>query len=139
MTLSKSKMKLIMDEVGAERYDDPRMATIMAFRRRGFLPQTIRKIIVDCGVSMKEVKITLENFASANKQFLGEVAEYPFFEEAIEIEINNMMEGEGEAYGENIKFKGGIEKLLVNKKELLKYKGKETLVRFKKAFNAENY
>ena len=137
MTLSKSKMKLIMDEVGAERYDDPRMATIMAFRRRGFLPQTIRKIITGCGVSMKEVKITLENFASANKQFLGEVAEYPFFEEAIEIEINNMMEGEGEAYGENIKFKGGIEKLLVNKKELLKYKGKEALVRFKKGFNAK--
>ncbi len=137
MTLSKSKMKLIMDEIGTERYDDPRMATIMAFRRRGFLPETIRKIIVDCGVSMKEVKITLENFASANKQFLGEVAEYPLFEEAIEIEINNMIEGEGECYGENIKFKGGIEKLLVNKKELLKYKGKETLIRFKKGFNAK--
>lgn len=137
MTLSKSKMKLIMDQIGVERYDDPRMATIMAFRRRGFLPQTIRKIIIDCGVSMKEVKITLENFASANKQFLGEVNEYPFFEEAIEIEINNMIEGEGESYGENIKFKGGIEKLLVNKKELLKYKGKEALVRFKKGFNAK--
>jgi len=137
MTLSKSKMKLIMDSIGTERYDDPRMATIMAFRRRGFLPQTIRKIIVDCGVSMKEVKITLENFASANKQFLGEVDEYPFFEEVIEIEINNMVEGEGESSGENIKFKGGIEKLLVNKKELLKYKGKEILVRFKKGFNAK--
>ena len=44
-----------------------RMATIMAFREEDFT-QTIRKIIV-VRISMKEVKITLENFASANKQF----------------------------------------------------------------------
>jgi glutamyl-tRNA synthetase len=138
MTLSKSKMKLIMDEQGVERYDDPRMATIMAFKRRGFTPEAIRKVIIDCGLSLKEVKITLDMFAAANKAALGEVNSYPFFEEATEIEIYNMTDGEGECYGQNVKFESGIEKLFIDKKELLKYKNKkDVLVRMKKAFNAK--
>lgn len=134
MTLSKSKMKLIMDELGVERYDDPRMATIKAFRRRGFKPEAIRKIILDCGLSLKEVKITTEAFAAANKLFLGEVNEYPYFEEIVPLEVINMVEGEVEGHGEHQKFKGGIQKFLVNKKELMKNKV-GSMVRLKKAFN----
>ncbi|MFA5930951.1 MAG: glutamate--tRNA ligase family protein [archaeon] len=138
MTLSKSKMKLIMDELGVERYDDPRMATIMAFRRRGILPQTIRKIILACGTSISEVKITVEMIAAFNKQFLGEVNSYPFFESAVEMEIYNLVSGEADLYGEKIIFDEGIAKVFVDKKELLKYKDKkENMVRFKKAFNAK--
>ncbi len=137
MVLSKSKMKLIMEKEGFARYDDPRMTTIMALRRRGFRAEAIRKIITDCGVSMKELKITTENFASANKHFLGEINEYPFFEEAAEIEVINTSPGQGECYGEQINFKPGVEKLLVSKKELQKYKDKQVLVRLKKAFNAK--
>jgi len=138
MTLSKSKMKLIMDEKGLETYDDPRMATIMSFRRRGFTSQAIRQVIINCGVSMKEVKITIENFASTNKAVLGEVSEFAFFEEAAEMEIYNLAPGEGECYGEKVNFDSGLRKIFVDKKELLKYKSKkDSLVRFKKAFNAK--
>jgi glutamyl-tRNA synthetase len=136
MTLSKSKMKLIMEQLGVERYDDPRMATIKAFKRRGFTPEAIRKVILDCGLSLKEVKITTDMFAAANKIFLGEKNEYPFFEEPIQMEINNLTSGEAENYGEEIKFGGGIAKFFVNKKEIVKQK-KGSMVRFKKAFNAK--
>jgi glutamyl-tRNA synthetase len=139
MILSKSKMKLLMEKEGiVGQYDDPRMTTIMAFRRRGFRPETIRKIILDMGVNTKTAKITIENLGSTNKEFLGEVKELPFFEEGIETEIIGMVEGDGESYGEKVKFSGGIEKLIVDKKEALKYKNKlGTIVRLKKAFNAK--
>ena len=134
MVLSKSKMKIIMEKEHIARYDDPRMTTIMALRRRGFRAEAIRKIITDCGVSLKEVKITTENFAAANKEFLGEVNEYPFFEEAVQIEIYNMGFGETESYGEKINFKEPIIQLLVNKKEIVRHKAGE-IIRLKKGFN----
>jgi len=137
MTLSKSKIKEMMGKEGIERYDDPRMATIMSFRRRGFTPGAIRKVIVDCGVSLKEVKISLDAFAAANKAILGEAKEYPFFEETVKMDIFNLASGEGDCYGEKIRFDDGVMEFFVDKKELLKYsKKKGTMVRFKKAFNA---
>jgi glutamyl-tRNA synthetase len=138
MVLSKSKIKVLMEKQGLTRDDDPRLATIKAFRRRGFVPQAIRKIILDCGLSLKEVKIPMEMIAAANKQFIGEVNDYPFFEEAAQIEVYNAAPGEGDCYGEKVSFEAGIAKLFVDKKELLKYKGKkDSIVRFKKAFNAK--
>ena len=138
MTLSKSKMKLIMEQLGVERYDDPRMATIQAFRRRGFTPEALRKVIIDCGLSLKEVKITLEMFAAGNKAVLGDASSFPFFEEAVPVEIYNLIPGEEDCYGEQVNFDNALEKVFIDKKELAKYKTKkDALVRFKKAFNAK--
>jgi glutamyl-tRNA synthetase len=138
MTLSKSKMKLIMEQLGVERYDDPRMATIQAFRRRGFTPEALRKVIIDCGLSLKEVKITLEMFAAGNKAVLGDASSFPFFEEAVPVEIYNLIPGEADCYGEQVNFDNALEKVFIDKKELAKYKTKkDALVRFKKAFNAK--
>lgn len=126
-----------MEKQGLTRDDDPRLATIKAFRRRGFDARAIRKIILDCGLSLKEVKISADAIAAANKLFIGEVNSYPFFEEAVPLEVYNVTSGEGDCYGETVKFDNGIAKLFVDKKELLKYKNKlNTPMRLKKAFNA---
>ncbi len=138
MVLSKSKIKVLMEKQGLTRDDDPRLATIKAFRRRGFDPRAIRKIILDSGLSLKEVKISAEAIAAANKIFIGEVNSYPFFEEAVPLEVYNVSSGEGECYGEVVKFDSGLAKVFVDKKELLRYKNKnDAPVRFKKAFNAK--
>ncbi|MEK6959439.1 MAG: glutamate--tRNA ligase family protein [archaeon] len=134
MVLSKSKIKLLMDKQGLTRDDDPRLATIKAFRRRGILPATIRKIILACGLSISEVKISVDMIGAFNREFLGEVAEYPMFEEAAELEVMNVAPGEGESYGEKIVFEKPIVSLLVDKKELKKHKAGD-MVRLKKAFN----
>lgn len=137
MTLSKSKIKDLMEKSGLERDDDPRLATIKAFRRRGFTPEALRKVILDCGISLKEVKISIDAFAAANKDVLGEAKEFPFFEDAILLEVNSVAAGEADCYGEKIIFKQGNVKLIVDKKELMKYANKKgTMVRLKKAFNA---
>ncbi|MCX6800966.1 MAG: glutamate--tRNA ligase [Candidatus Diapherotrites archaeon] len=136
MLLSKSKISELMKKGSITSDDDPRLATLKALRRRGFTPQAIRKIIVDMGVNPSEAKVSMENFAAANKSVLGNVAEFPFFEEAVEVEAYNVGNGAGECYGEKIEFEGPIEKFLVDKKELKRHKAGE-IIRFKKAFNVK--
>ena len=136
MILSKSKIRELMEKGGLTRDDDPRLATIKAFRRRGFTPRAIRKVILDCGVSLKEVKISLDAFSAANKEVLGGASEYPFFADAAEIEVKDIQKGEAECYGEKIKFISGKDKIIVSKTELQKYEGKKgVMVRLKKGFN----
>ena len=62
--------------------------------------------------------------------------EFPFFEEAVEIEIMNVSPGKVDMYGEEIALRGPIEMFLVDKREFAKHK-KGTIVRFKNAFNAK--
>jgi glutamyl-tRNA synthetase len=136
MILSKSKIKELMEKGGLTRDDDPRLATLKSFRRRGFAPEAIRKVIFDLGLNINEAKISLENFAAANKAILGEVKEFPFFEEAVEVEVMNVAKGRVDLYGLEIEFSGPIEKILANKKDFSKRKSGE-IVRFKNAFNAK--
>ena len=134
MVLSKSKMKIIMEKEGILRYDDPRMATMKSFKRRGIRPETIRKLIFETGTSISEVKIDMKMIAAFNKEFVGSVNEYPFFEEACGIEIYNFINGEVESYGEKIIFNAPIETIIVDKKELKRFKEGDT-IRMKKGFN----
>jgi len=136
MVLSKSKMKIIMEKEGILNYDDPRMATIKSFKRRGIRAETIRKLIFETGIGISEVKIDMKMIAAYNKEFVGSVTEYPFFEEAVGVEIYNFSPGEVKNYGETIVFDAPIQTLLVNKSELSKFKT-EDVVRFKNGFNVK--
>ncbi len=134
MVLSKSKIKKMMEEEGLERDDDPRLANIKSFRRRGFLPETIRKIILDCGLNPNDSKISSENLSSTNKKFLGEVKQYPFIEEGIQLEIVNCGKGEINEYGIIKKIEKPIQKFIIDKKETSKIKEGES-VRLKEGLN----
>ncbi|MCX6804141.1 MAG: glutamate--tRNA ligase family protein [Candidatus Diapherotrites archaeon] len=139
MILSKSKIKELIEKGGLKGDDDPRLATLKSFRRRGFTPEAIRKVILSIGLNPNEAKISLDAFASANKEILGEVNEYSFFEEPSKVEIIGVGKGEIENYGEKIKFSAGAKlEIFVEKKEFEKYlKKNDTIVRLKKAFNAK--
>ena len=134
MILSKSKIKTLMEKEGLTRDDDPRLATLKSFRRRGFSPIAIRKVITDAAISLKEVKIDLANFAFRNKEITGEVTNYPFIEEGVECQVIGIREGEVNYYGEKIKLKNVVEKFVLDKKEILKFKAGD-IIRLKNAFN----
>ncbi len=134
MILSKSKIKEMMEKGGLERDDDPRLATLKSFRRRGFKPETIRKIIFELGLNPNDAKIGIENFAAINKTFLGEVKAYPFIEDGAEIEIINILKGKINAYGSEITIDKAIMKFIVDKKEIAKFKSGE-IIRMKDGFN----
>ncbi len=51
-------------------WDDPRLGTIMAVRRRGILPETLREIILHVGVKSSEASLSWENIYSVNRKYL---------------------------------------------------------------------
>lgn len=134
MILSKSIIKELMEKEGLSRDDDPRIATLKSFRRRGFSPKTIRKIIFEIGLNTKEVKIDMENFSAHNKEILGEVNNYPFIEEGVECEVIGIRQGEINSYGEKTILKNPIEKFIIDKNEIKQIK-KGDIIRLKDGFN----
>jgi glutamyl-tRNA synthetase len=89
--LSKSKIKLGIQKGIFEGWDDPRLGTLMALRRRGFLPETIKQIIIDVGIKPTETSIDWTNISAINRKFLDPKAKRLFFVETpIKIAIHNV-------------------------------------------------
>lgn len=51
---SKRKLKLLVEEEFVNGWDDPRMPTIVGFRRRGYTPESIREFAKRIGVGKRE-------------------------------------------------------------------------------------
>jgi glutamyl-tRNA synthetase len=62
-----------------EGYDDPRLGTVAAFRRRGFLPEAVRKVILDVGLTRVDSTISLENLYTENRRLIDLSANRYFF------------------------------------------------------------
>ncbi|MCJ7608950.1 glutamate--tRNA ligase [Candidatus Bathyarchaeota archaeon] len=77
--LSKSKMREGIAGGDYQGWDDPRLGTLMALRRRGFLPETIRQLIVDVGPKPVDATISWSNIESNDRKLLDPVASRYFF------------------------------------------------------------
>ncbi|MDT3697812.1 MAG: glutamine--tRNA ligase/YqeY domain fusion protein [Thermincola sp.] len=49
--MSKRKLKLLVDELVVDGWDDPRMPTVSGLRRRGYTPEAIRAFVREIGVA----------------------------------------------------------------------------------------
>jgi glutaminyl-tRNA synthetase len=72
--MSKRKLKQLVDEGYVEGWDDPRMPTLAAFRRRGYTPESIRDFIGRTGVTKKEHVVELGLLESCIRDDLNERA-----------------------------------------------------------------
>ena len=72
--LSKSKIRHGLERGEYESWDDPRLGTLQAFRRRGFYPETIWKIILDVGIKPSGALISLKNIYAINRKILEDKA-----------------------------------------------------------------
>ncbi|NWG09718.1 MAG: glutamate--tRNA ligase [Nitrososphaerales archaeon] len=72
--LSKSKIVQGVRDGLYEGFDDPRLATFLALRRRGVLPDSIRKLIYDVGIKPVDVTISWQNLYSYNRQMVDKIA-----------------------------------------------------------------
>ncbi len=71
-------------------WDDPRLSTIVALRRRGFLPQAIYDFVLSTGISKAESILTWDDLAAKNKKILDPVSNrYFFIENPRKIKIKN--------------------------------------------------
>ncbi|MHC1564404.1 MAG: glutamate--tRNA ligase [Candidatus Hecatellaceae archaeon] len=77
--LSKSKIKSGIEEGVFKGYDDPRLATLQALRRRGITPEAVRELMLDVGVKPADVTLSWENLYAHNRKILDQKVDRYFF------------------------------------------------------------
>ncbi|MBU5689673.1 MAG: glutamate--tRNA ligase [Candidatus Aenigmatarchaeota archaeon] len=55
-------------------WDDPRLTTLMALKRRGFLPEAIKEFLISTGISKAESTLTWDVLESFNRKHLDKIA-----------------------------------------------------------------
>jgi glutamyl-tRNA synthetase len=69
-------------------WDDPRLYTLMALRRRGITPEAIRNLMLGLGLSESDIGVSMENLYAENRKILDQtVNRYFFVEDPIEVSL----------------------------------------------------
>jgi glutamyl-tRNA synthetase len=55
-------------------WDDPRLTTLMALRRRGFLPEAIKEFLISTGITKTEAVFTWDMLESFNRSVIDSIA-----------------------------------------------------------------
>lgn len=77
--LSKSKIREGIAKGDYSEWDDPRLGTLKALRRRGFVPETLRQLILEVGPKPVDVTVSWENLQAYNRKLLDSTANRYFF------------------------------------------------------------
>jgi glutamyl-tRNA synthetase len=78
-SLSKSVILQGLRDGLFRHWDDPRLATLAALRRRGITPEAIRRLIVDVGPKTADVVLSWENLYAYNRKIIDPAANRYFF------------------------------------------------------------
>jgi glutamyl-tRNA synthetase len=90
-SLSKSKIVQGVKEGLYEGWDDPRLATFVALRKRGITAEAIRRMILDVGPKTSDVILSWENLNAYNRKILDPIADRYFFVHApIELTVKQV-------------------------------------------------
>ncbi|WP_081868499.1 MULTISPECIES: glutamate--tRNA ligase [Archaeoglobus] len=91
--LSTSSIKKDIERGKYEGWDDPRLPTLRAFRRRGFEPEAIKSFFLSLGVGENDVSVSLKNLYAENRKIIDRKANrYFFIWGPVKIEIVNLPE-----------------------------------------------
>src|SRR3990172_6583461 len=89
--LSKSKIVAGGREGLYAGWDDPRLATFAALRKRGITPEAIKKMIVDVGPKPADATLSWENLYSYNRKLLDpQTDRYFFVTDPVELRVKNV-------------------------------------------------
>jgi len=71
-------------------WDDPTLTTLVALRRRGFLPEAIKNFVISTGITKAESTLTWDDLILHNKRLLDETAKRFFLiRDPLSIEVGN--------------------------------------------------
>ncbi|MAG21967.1 MAG: glutamate--tRNA ligase [Candidatus Diapherotrites archaeon] len=91
--LSTSKIKEGIEKGEYKGWDNPRLGTIKALRRRGFQASALRKAILDVGVKSSGVSIDAKRLHDLNKEELGDVKRIGFIAEPVRLSVDYAPDG----------------------------------------------
>jgi glutamyl-tRNA synthetase len=78
-SLSKSEIVKGMNSGKYKHWDDPRLATLAALRRRGITAEAIRNLIIDVGPKPQDVVLSWKNLYAHNRKQIDPTAKRYFF------------------------------------------------------------
>jgi glutamyl-tRNA synthetase len=134
--LSKSKIREGIEKGTLLGWDDPRVGTIRALRRRGFQPQAIRRLLIDLGIRPSDVSIEWKSLESYNREIIQEKAEkMVFLEKPIALHANYVPAKEILLHEKKINLTEGRQTFFVEKKTMKENLGK--VVRLREAYNVK--
>ncbi len=91
VVVAKSKISEGIKSGKFSGWDDPRLVTLMAFKKKGILPQAIRNYILSLGFSQSETTVDLEILYSENRKLIDKTSNrYFFVAEPAEIELDKV-------------------------------------------------
>ncbi len=91
--LSKSRTREGIENGTYEGWDDPRLGTLKALRRRGLQPETIRKIMIQIGPKPINVMLSWDNIAAENRKLIDASSNrYTFIRNPITLMIQDIPE-----------------------------------------------
>ncbi|MBX5327497.1 MAG: glutamate--tRNA ligase [Candidatus Bathyarchaeia archaeon] len=92
--LSKSKIVAGMREGLFKGWDDPRLATFAALRRRGIQPEAIKRMIIDVGPKAQDVTLSWDNLYAYNRKIIDPTANrYFFVHEPMRLVVRGLEQG----------------------------------------------
>jgi glutamyl-tRNA synthetase len=77
--VSKRKISPLIENGTIERWDDPRLPTLAGLRRRGFVPEAIRKFVLSLGLTLAETKPPFESLEAFNRKIIDPISLRLFF------------------------------------------------------------
>ena len=78
---STSEAKILIDEKKLTGWDDPRLGTIKALKRRGFTKEAIKEFLYSVGITKTDSKVSIEKLAAFNKDIIDKKTKRYFFVE----------------------------------------------------------
>ncbi|MDN5309913.1 MAG: glutamyl-tRNA synthetase [Methanolobus sp.] len=87
---STSGLRRAIEEGEYNGWDDPRLPTVRAIRRRGIQPEAVRKFMLDMGVGETDISISLDTLYAENRKLVEPKANRYFFVwDPVELEITD--------------------------------------------------
>ena len=91
----KRELKELISSGAVSGYDDPRLVTIIALRRRGIQPEAIRKFVLRFGMSKTDSIVSMDMLLAENRKLIDGFAKRLFFvSDPIELHVQNMQSRE---------------------------------------------
>jgi len=92
-TLSKSKIIQMLTDGSVKSLDDPRLATLIALKRRGITPEALRSVAIEVGPRPVDATLSWENIYAINRKIIDRVANrYFFVHEPMELLVEGVAE-----------------------------------------------
>ncbi|MFH1751327.1 MAG: glutamate--tRNA ligase [archaeon] len=144
LIFSTSEAKKGIDEGKYTGWDDVRLGTIRALRRRGFQAKALRKALLDLGINTNDAGLDLKRIIDYNKQLLlPTIKVLPFLREGMKLQVLQAVQINArvpvyfnneakDAYETDLK--AGIQDFLVDKKAVKEFKVNDS-IRLKQAYN----